>query len=173
MTNNYVTLNVIAELVIGYALPHHPVAMMMFKTWGYIAMYQALYFTAYLKVGHYMKIPHRPMFFSLLIGTIIQSTVQLGVQAWMFSHVEDICTPNQPDNFICPYANTFGSSSIIVSSHSHGLFQFLTRLCIPSGVPLGQSVSFLTVTSTTTFSSSSSWVLLHHLSSGRVTRSSS
>jgi OPT family oligopeptide transporter len=114
MTNNTVELNVITELIIGYALPHRPIAMMMFKTWGYSAMDQALSFIALLKIGHYMKIPHRPMFFSLVIGTIISSTVQLGVQAWMFSHVDDLCGSNQKDNFICPEAITFGSASTIV-----------------------------------------------------------
>jgi hypothetical protein len=33
ITNQQVGLNVITELIIGYALPGHPVAMMMFKTW--------------------------------------------------------------------------------------------------------------------------------------------
>lgn len=28
--------SVITELIIGYALPGRPIAMMMFKTWGYI-----------------------------------------------------------------------------------------------------------------------------------------
>jgi OPT oligopeptide transporter protein len=118
MTNNYVDLNVITELIIGYALPDRPIAMMMFKIWGTGTMDQALLFTGYLKIGHYMKVPHRPMFFCLVIGTIISSTVQLGVQAWMFSHVEDLCGSNQKDNFICPYTITFGSASIIVSTHS-------------------------------------------------------
>jgi OPT oligopeptide transporter protein len=118
MSNNYVLLNVITELIIGYALPHHPIAMMMFKTWGYNATDRALSFTSFLKLGHYMKIAHRPMFFSLVIGTIISSTVQLGLQGWMFSHVDDLCRSHQKDNFICPGTNTFGSSSIIVGSHS-------------------------------------------------------
>jgi OPT oligopeptide transporter protein len=118
MTNNAVTLSVITELIIGYALPHHPIAMMMFKTWGFNTMNLALNFTGYLKLGHYMKIPHRPMFFCLLIGTIISSTVQLGVQEWMFSHVDDLCGSNQKDNFICPDTITFGSASIIVGPHS-------------------------------------------------------
>ncbi|KAH9475570.1 Sexual differentiation process protein isp4 [Psilocybe cubensis] len=41
VTNQQVGLNVIAELVVGYALPGRPVAMMLFKTWGYITMAQA------------------------------------------------------------------------------------------------------------------------------------
>jgi OPT oligopeptide transporter protein len=119
MTNNAIGLNVITELIAGYALLHRQIAVMMFKAWGYNAMDQALSFTTCLKLGHYMKVPHRPMFFCLLIGTIISSTVQLGVQAWMFSHVEDLCGSNQKDNFICPATNTFGSASIIVGPHSH------------------------------------------------------
>ena len=40
ITNQQVGLNVITELIIGYALPGHPIAMMLFKTWGYITMSQ-------------------------------------------------------------------------------------------------------------------------------------
>lgn len=52
-----VGLNLIAELVVGYALPGRPAAMMMFKTWGFIAMTQGLALTSDFKLGHYMKIP--------------------------------------------------------------------------------------------------------------------
>jgi len=55
-------LNVITELIIGYALPGRPIAMMLFKTWGYNSMYQAITFMSDLKLAHYMKIAHRPMF---------------------------------------------------------------------------------------------------------------
>jgi hypothetical protein len=40
ITNQQVGLNVITELIIGFGLPGRPVAMMMFKTWGYITMAQ-------------------------------------------------------------------------------------------------------------------------------------
>ena len=59
ITNQQVGLNVITELIIGYGLPGRPIAMMMFKTWGYITMAQALTFTSDFKLGHYMKIPPR------------------------------------------------------------------------------------------------------------------
>jgi OPT family oligopeptide transporter len=125
MSNKFVYPNVITELIIGYALPHHPIAMMMFKTWGIMAMGQALVFTCFLKLGHYMKVPHRPMFFSLVIGIIVSSTVQLAVQTWMFDHIKDLCGSNQKDNFTCPRANTFGSASIIVSPILDGHFSHL------------------------------------------------
>ncbi|KAF7313127.1 OPT oligopeptide transporter [Mycena kentingensis (nom. inval.)] len=110
-----VGLNVITELIIGYALPGHPVAMMMFKTWGYITMAQALTFTSDFKLGHYMKIPPRQMFLSQIVATILAGTVQLGVQesAWMFENIPDICDPGQKDGFTCPNTTVFGTASII------------------------------------------------------------
>ncbi|KAH9979447.1 OPT oligopeptide transporter protein-domain-containing protein [Lactifluus volemus] len=143
MTNNFVGLNVLMEFIVGHALPDRPIAMMMFKSWGYNTVNQAMSLTSSLKTGHYMKIPHRTMFFCVVIGTIVSSTVQLGAQAWMFSHIENFCGPDQKDNFICPSVNTFGTASIIwgvVGPHrlfSHGhlynnlLFFFLAGAVAP------------------------------------------
>ena len=64
ITSQRVWLNVITEVIVGYALPGRPIAMMMLKTWGYTAMTQALAFTADLKHGHYMKVPHHSMLFA-------------------------------------------------------------------------------------------------------------
>lgn len=113
ITNQQLGLNVITELIIGYALPGRPIAMMMFKTWGYITMYQALQFTSDFKLGHYMKIPPRPMFWCQVVATVIAGTVQLGVQAWMFTNIPDLCSPSQPNGFICPSTEVFGTASFI------------------------------------------------------------
>ncbi|KAF8195689.1 OPT oligopeptide transporter [Mycena galopus ATCC 62051] len=113
ITNQQVGLNVITELIIGYALPGHPIAMMMFKTWGYITMAQALQFSSDFKLGHYMKIPPRTMFHGQVIATIVAGTVQLGVQAWMFTNVEGMCDRDQKDGFWCPSTVVFGTASII------------------------------------------------------------
>ncbi|TDL15604.1 OPT oligopeptide transporter [Rickenella mellea] len=113
ITNQQVGLNVITELIIGYALPGHPVSMMLFKTWGYITMAQALTFTSDFKLGHYMKVPPRPMFWCQVAATMVAGTVQLGVQAWMFTNIEEMCAPDQKDGFICPSTQVFGTASII------------------------------------------------------------
>jgi OPT family small oligopeptide transporter len=113
ITNQQVGLNVITELVVGYALPGRPIAMMMFKTWGYITMYQALTFTSDFKLGHYMKIPPRTMFWGQVVAAAIAGTVQLGVQAWMFSNIPDMCNTHQKDGFICPNTEVFGTASFI------------------------------------------------------------
>ncbi|KAH9059400.1 small oligopeptide transporter [Lactarius deliciosus] len=137
ITNQQVGLNVITELIIGYALPGRPIAMMMFKTWGYITMTQALQFTSDFKLGHYMKIPHRPMFFCQVVATVIAGTVQLGVQSWLFTNVEGLCSPDQKDGFICPSTTVFGTASIIWGVIGPG------RLFSPGGLYYGLVFFFL------------------------------
>ncbi|KAG5725413.1 Sexual differentiation process protein isp4 [Termitomyces sp. T112] len=113
ITNQQIGLNVITELIIGYALPGHPVAMMLFKTWGYITMAQALAFTSDFKLGHYMKVPPKYMFIGQVVAAVIAGTTQLGVQAWMFTNINGMCSPTQKDGFICPNTQVFGTASII------------------------------------------------------------
>jgi OPT family oligopeptide transporter len=126
-TSQTLGLNVIMELIIGYALPGRPIAMMLFKTWGHHTMSQAIMFTSNFKLGHYMKIAHRPMFFCQVVATIVAGTVQLGVQEWMFSNIDGLCDADQKDGFICPGSTVFGNASILVSK-----FVILAHtFCIP------------------------------------------
>jgi OPT oligopeptide transporter protein len=125
-------------MIIGYALPGRPIAMMLFKTWGYITMLQAIKFMSDFKLAHYMKIPHRPMFFCQVVATIVAGTVQLGVQSWMFSNIEGLCDPDQKDGFICPYTTVFGNASIIVSklvvlAHPFCMIPWLNNVCFAVG----------------------------------------
>ncbi|KAF8257233.1 OPT oligopeptide transporter [Lactarius quietus] len=113
ITNQEITLNVIMELIIGYLLPGRPIAVMMFKTWGYTTAFQAIKFTNDFKLGHYMKIPPRPMLFCQIVATVIAGTVQIGVQNWLFSNVEEICSLTQKDGFICPLTKVFKDTSIM------------------------------------------------------------
>ena len=53
----------------------------------------AMTFTSDFKLGHYMKVPPRPMFWSQVLATVIAGTVQLGVQAWMFSNITYVSYP--------------------------------------------------------------------------------
>lgn len=113
VTNQQIGLNGITELIVGYMLPGRPLAMMMFKTWGYITMGQALQFTSDFKLGHYMKVPPRMMFLGQVVAAVIAGTVQLAVQTWMFSHIPDMCSPTQKSGFICPSTQVFGTASIV------------------------------------------------------------
>lgn len=115
VTTRQVGLNVITELIAGYMLPGRPVAMMMFKTWGYISMSQGILFTEDFKIGHYMKIPPRAMFCAQVVATVIAGTVQLGVLSWMFSTIPNICRPEQQDmsGFTCVNTQVFATSSVV------------------------------------------------------------
>ena len=126
-TGQQIDLNVVAEMVIGYALPGRPIAMMLFKTWCYIPMDQAVEFMSDLKLAHYMKIANRPMFLCQVVATIVAGTAQLGVQSWMFSNIEDFCNADQKDGFICPITSAFGNASIIVRN----LVVLADTFCIP------------------------------------------
>jgi hypothetical protein len=127
-TNQYIGLDVITELIIGYALPGCPIAMMLFKTWGYITMKQVITFISFSKLAYYMKIAHRPMFFCQVVATIVAGTVQLGVQAWIFSNVEGLCDADQKDDgFVYPATTVFGNTSILVSK----LVVLAHTFCIP------------------------------------------
>ncbi|CCM00750.1 uncharacterized protein FIBRA_02790 [Fibroporia radiculosa] len=113
ISNQQIELNVFAELIAGYAVPGKPLATMLFKTWSFVTMSQALQFASDMKIGHYMKIPPRIMFWAQLIAAVVAATVQLGVQVWMFGHIPDICTLTQKDGFTCPSTQVFGTASII------------------------------------------------------------
>ncbi|TCD66879.1 hypothetical protein EIP91_000777 [Steccherinum ochraceum] len=115
VTTKQVGLNVITELIAGYMLPGKPVAMMMFKTWGYISMAQGILFTQDFKLGHYMKIPPRAMFWAQVVATVIAGTVQLGVLSWMFSSIPEICRPEQKDmsGFTCINTEVFATASVV------------------------------------------------------------
>jgi OPT family small oligopeptide transporter len=113
ITNQQVPLNCFVEVLAGYLLPGRPVAVMIFKAYGFLVAGQAISFAGDLKLGHYMKIPPRTMFSVQIVATVVSCFVVLAVQSWMFSNIPDFCSPDQVNNFICPSTSTFASSSII------------------------------------------------------------
>ncbi|KAG0048796.1 hypothetical protein BGZ83_006303 [Gryganskiella cystojenkinii] len=112
VTNQQPGLNIITEYVIGYILPGRPIANVTFKTLGYISMTQALMFTGDLKLGHYMKVPPRAMFWAQLMGTLIAGLTNLLTANWLLNTQDNICTMESKD-FNCPSARTFYSASVI------------------------------------------------------------
>ncbi|CAN1753488.1 Oligopeptide transporter 5 [Linum perenne] len=115
-TNTQIGLNVIAELMIGYAYPGKPLANVAFKTYGYISMSQALLFVQDFKLGHYMKIPPKSMFIVQLVGTLVGSTVQFATAWWILSAIPNVCDVDAlPDGspWTCPGYDVFYSASII------------------------------------------------------------
>ncbi|KAK7064599.1 OPT oligopeptide transporter [Favolaschia claudopus] len=112
ITNQHVALQVVEEMIVGYALPERPIANIVFKAVAYTGTAQGVAFAGDLKLGHYMKIPPRTMFTIQLVAAILTCFVVTGVQNWMLSNIADICTPAAPNHFVCPSTNAFATASI-------------------------------------------------------------
>ncbi|KAF7320173.1 OPT oligopeptide transporter [Mycena kentingensis (nom. inval.)] len=112
ITNQHVALQVVEEMIIGYALPERPIANIVFKTIAYTGTAQGVAFAGDLKLGHYMKIPPRTMFTIQMVACVLTCFVVTGVQSWMLSNIEGICTPDAPNFFVCPSTRVFGTASI-------------------------------------------------------------
>ncbi|CDZ98406.1 Sexual differentiation process protein ISP4 [Phaffia rhodozyma] len=120
ITNQQVALNVISELIIGYIAPGRPISMMIFKTYSYISLSQGINFVSDMKMGHYMKVPPRMMFFAQIHATILAALVQVGVGQWLFTNVPGMCTSSHRKSrtsstaqFSCLPSEVFGTSSVI------------------------------------------------------------
>jgi OPT family small oligopeptide transporter len=113
ITNVQIGLNVFTEFIISYMLPGRPLAMMSFKTFGYIAMYQGIVYAQDLKLGHYMKVPPRTLFWGQAVASLWSCFVQVAVLYWAFGNIEGICTSHQSARFTCANGRVFFNASII------------------------------------------------------------
>lgn len=113
ITNWQLGLNVLTEYIVGYMLPGRPLAMMMFKNYGYLCMAQALYFVQDLKLGHYMKVPPRTMFWSQLIASIWSAIIQIAVMNWALGNIPDVCSDANIHSWNCPSAKVFFTASVV------------------------------------------------------------
>ena len=112
-TNIAVGLNVVTEFIVGYVLPGRPIAMMLFKTFGYITNNQAVTFVQDMKLGHYMKIDPRTLFWAQFVATIWGSLVQIAVLEWAYGAIDNLCAADQKNHYTCPNGKVFFNASII------------------------------------------------------------
>ncbi|KAJ7071443.1 OPT oligopeptide transporter protein-domain-containing protein [Mycena amicta] len=112
ITNQHVALQVVEEMIAGYALPGRPIANIVFKAIAYTGTAQSVAFAGDLKLGHYMKVPPRMMFLVQMVSCIITCFVVTTVQSWMLGNVAGICTADAPNNFVCPSTRVFATASI-------------------------------------------------------------
>ncbi|CAK7895230.1 oligopeptide transporter 2 [[Candida] anglica] len=105
-------LNVLVELIIGYALPGNSQALMLIKAFGYNIDGQAQNYVSDQKMAHYAKVPARALFRGQLFSVILNSFIGLAVMNWQIDSMDDICTPGQKQKFTCPGATTFFSASV-------------------------------------------------------------
>ncbi|KAG6026942.1 hypothetical protein E4U40_001815 [Claviceps sp. LM458 group G5] len=113
ITNQQTGLNIITEMIVGYMLPGRPVAMMLFKSYGYMISFNGLNYISDMKVGHYMKIPPRSMFAAQAFAATWLAFVQIAAYNFLIGNIKEICTPHQSQGLTCPSARTFYNASVI------------------------------------------------------------
>jgi len=107
-------LNVATELVVGYALPGHPEALMFVKAYGYNINGQADNYVSDQKMGLYAKIPSRAMYRGQVLSTIITSLICYGCLQFVDTDIVGICIPTQSADFTCANGfEIFFSSSVV------------------------------------------------------------
>lgn len=116
-------LNVVTELIVGYALPGHPEALMFVKAFGYNINGQADNYISDQKMGFYAKVPPRAMYRGQVLSAIITALVAYGVVQFADTQIPGICTPDQVSKFNCANGSQvyFASSVVWVRYHFHQL----------------------------------------------------
>lgn len=112
-TNQRIFLNIITELIAGYAWPGKPIANMLVKCYGYNSVKHGMDFAQDLKLGQYMKIPPRTLFWAQIYSTLLATMTQTGVLRWMIGNIKDLCSPKNPDRFTCAGAKVVYNASLI------------------------------------------------------------
>ncbi|KAG7831645.1 hypothetical protein KL920_001165 [Ogataea angusta] len=112
VTGYYFTLQVFVELIVGYAIPGNGDALMFLQALGFNITGQAQQYLYDQKIAHYAKVPPRAVFRGQFTGTIFQIIISLVVINWEINHVENICSPDQSNNFTCPSETSYYSSSV-------------------------------------------------------------
>lgn len=106
-------LNVLVELIAGYAIPGNGLALAFIKALGYNVGGQALNFVSDLKQGHYAKVPPRAMFRSQLLSVLITMFIQLGIINYQITGIKDYCDLENKQKFYCYGTRDFYNSSIL------------------------------------------------------------
>lgn len=106
---------------------------MMVKCFGYNSVKHGMDFAQDLKLGQYMKIPPRVLFFGQIYSSILATAVQTGGQypfppsiscdlpeanlapvlRWMMGHIPNMCSPENTQRFTCNAARVTYNASLI------------------------------------------------------------
>ncbi|KAK6200889.1 OPT oligopeptide transporter protein-domain-containing protein [Scheffersomyces amazonensis] len=106
-------LNVLVELIVGYALPGNGLALNFIKAFGYNINGQAQNYISDQKMGHYLKIPPRSMFRCQMLSVFITSFIGLAVMNFQINNIEGYCDPLNKQKFRCPNSTVFYNASIL------------------------------------------------------------
>ncbi|KAI8908986.1 OPT oligopeptide transporter protein-domain-containing protein [Gorgonomyces haynaldii] len=136
-------LNIITQMIMGFILPGRTIENMVFKSYGYNIMIQALDLTADLKLAHYMHISPISMVFAQGLGTLFGVLCNTGATFYVMDNMKNLLynDPNWSYNIVLTFLNAGGIWGAIspyrffIASH----YWFF----IPLGIPLGMLLPFI------------------------------
>ncbi|EEU35797.1 uncharacterized protein NECHADRAFT_94777 [Fusarium vanettenii 77-13-4] len=111
-----VEFNVLAEFIGGAWQPGNALAMNFFKNFGWVTIAHALDFANDLKLGHYLKIPQRQVFWCQIVATVLSAFISVGVMNFQVLKIENVCQPGQKDKFTCPQMESFFTAAVLFGS---------------------------------------------------------
>lgn len=106
-------LNVLVQIIVGYAIPGNGLALNFIKALGFNINGQAQNYITDQKMAHYVKIPPRALFRCQMLSVFITSFISLAIMNFMIDNVENYCTPESNQKFLCPLSNVFFSASVL------------------------------------------------------------
>ncbi|EDK39517.2 hypothetical protein PGUG_03615 [Meyerozyma guilliermondii ATCC 6260] len=106
-------LNVLVELIVGYALPGNGLALMFIKAIGYNIDGQAENYISNQKMAHYVRIPPWSIFRVQMLSVFINCFITLGIISFQLTGITDYCDPLNKQKFTCAQARTFYSASVL------------------------------------------------------------
>ncbi|KAG9018710.1 hypothetical protein FRB90_010324 [Tulasnella sp. 427] len=113
MTGEPASNNLIAQVIAGSLLPGSAPANLIFKTFVVQGSNMMTNLSWNLKIAHYIKCGHRPVFLVQVVGGLVGLFTQIMIKAILFQNIPDICDPNQPDFLTCPGSKIMYTASLV------------------------------------------------------------
>ncbi|KAG5368908.1 Oligopeptide transporter 2 [Yarrowia sp. C11] len=110
-TATELTLNVLSELMIGYALPGRFMALNLVKALSVTIAQQAQAYTKDQKLTHYAHLPPRSIFWMQIWATLVNGVVAMGVIQFQLGQ-DKLCEADNKLKFTCPDQTTFFTASV-------------------------------------------------------------
>lgn len=105
--------NVLIELIMGYAAPGNPNALMISKVFATNFFSQADNWITNQKQAHYAGVAPRALFFCQIVSTLCTCFVQTGIVQWQTSGgIQDLCNPKNKNLFTCQSSRTYFNASV-------------------------------------------------------------
>ncbi|PHH60168.1 hypothetical protein CDD81_2054 [Ophiocordyceps australis] len=107
-----VYLVILGQFLGGLYGKGNALAMNFFQSYATVTASHALTFANDLKLGHYLKVPPRVTFAGQVVATLISSIIVTGMLKFQMT-IKDVCTPNAPMRFYCPWVTSWSTESVL------------------------------------------------------------